>query len=263
MSVPGTNSPTPERVATSSLAACALLLSLLTGCSGTSVEDSQPPILTAIDDARKEAEQADLERRRAEAKARAEASASEPENLSDTPAGGSYRVLFQTTAGDFTVEVYREWAPIGADHFYELVKSNFYQDAGFFRVVPNFMVQFGIAADPQVNAKWDRNLIDDPVKKSNQRGFITYAKTGAPNSRSTQVFINYSDNSFLDSQGFAPFGRVIDGMNVVDSINPEYQEQPDQEAIQNRGNAYLKPAFPNLDYIKSATILEDETPATE
>ncbi len=180
--------------------------------------------------------------------------------LADEKASGrapdSYKVRFETSKGNFTVEVTRKWAPNGADRFYELVQQGFYKEARFFRVVPNFMVQWGINADPDVQKKWRPATIkDDPVVASNQRGYITYATSG-PNSRTTQMFINFKDNSFLDSQGFSPFGRVTDGMNVVDAINAEYGEQPQQGAIQTQGNAYLKSRFPRLDFIKSITLLK-------
>lgn len=168
-----------------------------------------------------------------------------------------YRVKFETSKGDFVVEVNREWAPHGADRFYELVKSGFYDEARFFRVVPGFMVQFGISGDPKVQEKWgDKTIPDDPVVKSNKKGYVTFAKTPRPDSRSTQVFINYADNSFLDDQGFAPFGRVVEGMDVVEKINAEYRERPVQGLIRTRGNDYLKREFPRLDYIKKARIMD-------
>ena len=175
----------------------------------------------------------------------------------DKQAPDTYQVKFETTAGDFVVDVTRDWAPKGADRFYEAVKAGFYNDCRFFRVVPNFMVQFGINGNPEVQQKWrTANIADDPVKKSNTRGMITFATSG-PNSRTTQVFINYKDNSFLDRQGFAPFGKVSDeGMKVVDKINAEYGEKPDQGSIQRQGNEYLKENFPKLDYIKKAAIVE-------
>ena len=176
-----------------------------------------------------------------------------------------YRVLFSTSKGDFTVEVTRDWAPRGADRFLELVKSGFYNDARFFRVIRSprpFMAQFGIAGDPAVTAKWtDANLQDDPVKQQNTRGRITFATAG-PNTRTTQLFINYADNSRLDSQGFTPFGEVISGMEVVDQLYADYGEGapggngPDQGRIEKEGNAYLTKDFPNLDYIKTATIVQ-------
>jgi peptidyl-prolyl cis-trans isomerase A (cyclophilin A) len=175
-----------------------------------------------------------------------------------------YRVLFTTSKGDFTVEVTRDWAPKGADRFYELVKSGFYNDARFFRVIRTprpFMAQFGISGDPAVTAKWtDANLQDDPVKERNTRGRITFATAG-PNTRTTQLFINYADNSRLDNQGFSPFGEVISGMEVVDQLYADYGEGapggngPDQGRIEKEGNAYLTKDFPNLDYIKTASII--------
>jgi peptidyl-prolyl cis-trans isomerase A (cyclophilin A) len=169
-------------------------------------------------------------------------------------APATYKVKFDSTAGPFVVEVHRAWAPNAADHFYALVKSGFYDEARFFRVVPNFMVQFGIAGDPAVQAKWKESIKDDPVKESNKRGYVTFAQTSAPNSRSTQIFVNYKDNSFLDSQRFAPFGQVISGMDAVDKINADSGEKPNQGMIQSQGNAYLKAQFPKLDYVKKATI---------
>lgn len=169
---------------------------------------------------------------------------------------GPFRVLFQTTKGDFVVRVHPEWAPHGAARFRGLVESGFYDGCRFFRVVPNFMAQFGIHGDPKVQALWrDRTLPDDPVLQSNTKYRITFATSG-PNSRTTQVFISSKDNSFLDDQGFAPFGEVVEGMANVDAINDEYDEQPDQSQIQSRGNEYLKRSFPNLDFIQSAKIIE-------
>lgn len=175
----------------------------------------------------------------------------------------TFQALFKTTKGNFTVEVTRSLAPNGADRFYNLVKSGYFKDIAFFRVVPGFMVQFGIHGDPAVSAKWRMATIpDDPVKGSNTRGTITFATAG-PNTRTTQLFINFGNNVGLDRQGFAPFGKVIEGMDVVDKINSEYGENaPDvQGHIQMEGNAYLKKNFPNLDYIQSATIVSEELPA--
>jgi peptidyl-prolyl cis-trans isomerase A (cyclophilin A) len=169
-------------------------------------------------------------------------------------APATFKVKFDSSAGPFVVEVTRAWAPNAADHFYNLVKNGFYDEARFFRVVPGFMVQFGINADPAVQAKFRNTIKDDPVKESNKRGYVTFAQTAAPNSRSTQIFINYKDNAFLDSQRFAPFGRVTSGMEAVDKINSEAGEKPNQGAIQSQGNVYLKKEFPKLDYVKKATI---------
>ena len=176
-------------------------------------------------------------------------------------APAKFQVKFETTCGVFVVEVQREWAMNGADRFYDLVKQGFYNDCKFFRVVPEFMVQFGINGDPSVSAKWrDAMIKDDPVMKSNKRGFVTFAKSNRPNSRTTQIFINTkaAGNTFLDSSGFAPFGQVIEGMDVVDKIYSKYGEQPDQGAIQEKGNEYLNAKFPKLDGVKKATIITDK-----
>lgn len=173
-----------------------------------------------------------------------------------------FTVRFSTTKGDFDVEVHRDWAPIGADRFYNLVKLGFYKDIAFFRAISGFMVQFGIHGDPAVAGQWRNATIqDDPMAgQSNKRGFITFAK-GGPNSRTTQVFINYADNGRLDPMGFPPFGQVVKGMEVVDSLHQGYGEGapsgrgPMQMKVQTEGNAYLKRDFPELDYIKSATLL--------
>ncbi|MCC7423479.1 MAG: peptidylprolyl isomerase [Planctomycetaceae bacterium] len=177
-----------------------------------------------------------------------------------------YQVKFETTKGDFVVEVDRSWAPRGADRFYELVNQQFYDGNKFFRVVKGFMVQFGIHGDPGVSRKWrDARIRDDEVKKSNTRGFITFATSG-PNSRTTQVFINFENNQGLDQQGFSPFGRVIEGMEVVDSLYGEYGEAPSQaqQRIQEEGNVFLVDKFPKLDTIKTARIVggpDGEAPA--
>jgi len=175
-------------------------------------------------------------------------------------APATYKVRFDTSKGPFVVEIQRDWAPNGADRFYNLVKNGFFDDARFFRVISGFMVQFGINKDPKISAPWRAAQIkDDPVKQSNKRGYITFATAG-PNSRTSQVFINFADNGGLDSQGFAPFGQVVSGMNVVDSLYNGYGEGaprgrgPDQGRIQSEGNAYLNAEFPRLDFIKSATI---------
>jgi peptidyl-prolyl cis-trans isomerase A (cyclophilin A) len=160
-----------------------------------------------------------------------------------------------TTKGDVVIRVTRAWAPRGADRFYNLVRAGFFTDAAFFRVIPGFMAQFGISAKPAVAAVWQKaNIVDDPVTQTNKRGMITFATAG-PNTRSTQFFINYGNNAGLDSQGFAPFGEVIEGMDVVDKINPEYREQPDQGKTQSQGKAYLDRYFPRLDRILSAAIV--------
>ncbi len=176
------------------------------------------------------------------------------QGVADEKAPAMFKVKFDSSAGPFVVDVHRAWAPNAADHFYTLVKNGFYDEARFFRVVPNFMVQFGINADPAVQTKFKNTIQDDPVKQSNKRGFVTFAQTAAPNSRSTQIFVNFKDNSFLDSQRFAPFGQVTSGMDAVDKITSEYGEKPNQGMIQSSGNTYLKGSFPKLDYVKKATI---------
>lgn len=180
------------------------------------------------------------------------------------PLPETFRIKLATSKGDIVIEVTPAWAPAGATRFRELVEERFYDECRFFRVVPNFMAQVGINGDPEVHAKWDTKTIpDDPMIRSNRRGMVTFAKTGAPNSRSTQFFINLSDNTFLDGQGFAPFGKVVSGMEVVDKITAEYREEPQQQRIQAEGNAYLAKDFPNLDYIKTATIISDGTGPSE
>ena len=182
-----------------------------------------------------------------------------PAALNET-APATYKARFDTSKGVFVIDVHRDFAPLGADRFYNLVKNGFYDDDRFFRVISGFMVQFGINGDPKISAPWrDARINDDPVKQSNKRGFISFATSG-PNSRTTQVFINFGDNGRLDSSGFSPFGQVTSGMNVVDSLYSGYGEGapsgrgPNQGQIQFEGNAYLVKAFPNLDYVKKATI---------
>jgi len=173
----------------------------------------------------------------------------------------SFKARLDTSKGSFTVEVTRSLAPNGADRFYNLVRSGYFTDVEFFRVVPGFMCQFGINGDPRIAAAWrEASIPDDPVKGSNTKGTITFATAG-PNSRTTQLFINYGDNARLDSMGFAPFGKVVEGMDVVNKIYGEYGDGPpggrgpNQGRIQQEGNAYLKKDFPKLDYIKSAAIV--------
>jgi peptidyl-prolyl cis-trans isomerase A (cyclophilin A) len=167
----------------------------------------------------------------------------------------TFKAKFTTTKGDFVIEVHRAWSPNAADRFYNLVKMGFYDDTRFFRAVNGFMVQFGISGDPAVNVKWqEQGIQDDPVKQSNKRGFVTFAQRPTPNSRTTQVFVNYGDNSRLDNS-FAPFGQVVQGMEIVDSFYTGYGEAPNQGFIQSKGNAYLDSSFPKLDGVKHAAIL--------
>jgi len=173
----------------------------------------------------------------------------------DMTAPDEFDVLLKTSKGDITIHVTRKLAPKGADRFYTAVKAGFYNECRFFRVVPKFVVQFGINGDPEVQKKWrDDPIKDDPVKGSNTKGTITFATAGR-DTRTTQLFINLKDNTRLDDIGFAPFGKVTKGMKVVEKINSEYGERPDQGKIQKEGNAYLKEAYPRLDYIKTATVV--------
>jgi peptidyl-prolyl cis-trans isomerase A (cyclophilin A) len=190
-------------------------------------------------------------------------SSTPPELLDPSKVSGKapdeYTVALETTEGTIHVDVTRAWAPEGADRFYNLVKAGFYDDVAFFRMVKDFVVQFGLHGDPEVNQAWRRATIeDDPVEKSNERGTVVFATSG-PNSRTTQLFINLADNDRLDGMGFAPFGKVRDGdMKVVEDLHFGYGERPSQGRIQREGNAYLKEQFPKLDYIEDARIVEDE-----
>ncbi len=173
-----------------------------------------------------------------------------------------FKVKFETTCGEFVVECHREWAPLGADRFHELVRKGFYDDSGFFRVVPGFVVQFGLHADPSVQEKWSDAKIKDEDEdviesKSNTRGYITFATAG-PNTRTSQLFINFGDNARLDKLGFVPFGKVVEGMDVVDKISSVHGQDPRQDLIKKGGTKYLKAEFPNLDYIRKAVILKPE-----
>lgn len=173
----------------------------------------------------------------------------------------SFRVRLATSKGDVVLEIHRDWAPNGVDRFFNLVRHGYYDGARFFRVLEGFVAQFGIHGDPAIQAHWRMARIpDDPVVASNTRGRLTYAK-GGPNTRSTQLFINFGDNASLDAQGFAPIGEVVEGMDVVDALYSGYGEAPprgagpDQSRIQMRGNEYLEEEFPRLDYIERAEII--------
>jgi peptidyl-prolyl cis-trans isomerase A (cyclophilin A) len=173
-----------------------------------------------------------------------------------------FKAQFTTSKGDIVLEIHRDWAPLGADRFYNLVKNGFFTNTAFFRVVPGFMVQFGLAANPAVNKAWETaNIKDDPVKQSNKRGMVTFAKTSLPNSRSTQLYINFGDNAGLDPQGFAPIGSVVEGMDIVDKIYAGYGERPEQDKIIDQGDAYIAKNFPMIDKIKMAKILPAEPAA--
>ena len=192
-------------------------------------------------------------------------SSSEPEKKIDVTktekAPDLFNVNFDTSKGAVVVEVHRDWAPNGVDHFYTLVKTGYYDGNRFYRVVRDFVAQFGMNGDPKTNAMWANAPIpDDPVRQSNVRGMLTYAATGMPNSRSTQLFFNLRTNAMLDPKGFAPIGRVTQGMDVVDSLYSGYGdappngEGPDQIKLGTQGNEYLQSQFPRLDFVKKATI---------
>jgi peptidyl-prolyl cis-trans isomerase A (cyclophilin A) len=174
-----------------------------------------------------------------------------------------FKARFNTTKGDFVVEAHRDWAPQGADRFYNLVKMGYFTDAAFFRAIEGFMVQFGLHGAPEINARWREARIPDDAAagQSNRRGYVTFATAG-PNTRTTQLFINYGDNGNLDGMGFTPFGKVVEGMDTVDKLYKGYGEGapsgmgPNQGRIQMEGNAYLKRDFPMLDYIQSARIAD-------
>ena len=177
--------------------------------------------------------------------------------VSDEQAPPTFRARFETSQGPFVIEVQREWAPIAADRFYTLVRRGFYDDARFFRVLNGFMAQFGLNGDPKIQGEYAlANLLDEPSKQSNLRGFVSFAKESSPNTRYTMVFINFKDNSYLDAEGFAPFGQVVSGMQIVEKLYSGYGRQnvPDQRRIKSEGNAYLTAEYPRLDFIKTARI---------
>jgi peptidyl-prolyl cis-trans isomerase A (cyclophilin A) len=190
----------------------------------------------------------------------------DPQQASET-APDRFKVRFETTEGPFVVEVRRKWAPNGADRFYNLVKLGYYDDVTFFRVLDNFMAQFGIHGDPDVSAVWrNAQFPDDPVVQSNTRGMVTFATAG-PDTRTTQIFVNYKNNSNLDGMGFAPFGRVVEGMDVVDKLHSAYGEGapsgrgPAQDRAQAEGNEYFRSDFPKLDHIETARLVETKAKA--
>lgn len=244
-----------------SLPKIALICFVLVGCAEPE-SSSVPPVMDAMGDmrqvARKHFDRPEAVQKAME-KAKEESANAAPPPLG-VPSTGRYVVEFDTTAGKFQVEVNREWAPFGADRFYKLVKAEFFDGAGFFRVMPGFMVQWGLAADPLKNRNWSATIPDEPVLKSNKRGYITFAKTQMPNSRSSQVFINFADNANLDAQGFSPFGKVIAGMDSVDGICSEYGQTPDQGMIRMGGSEYLESKYPKLDYINSTSFVIDDLP---
>jgi peptidyl-prolyl cis-trans isomerase A (cyclophilin A) len=170
-------------------------------------------------------------------------------------APATFSVAFDTSKGRVVMEVHREWAPRGADRFYNLVKSGFFNDVRFFRVIGGQLAQFGMHGDPAVQEAWrDAVIEDDPVRHGNTRGTVSFASRG-PNTRTTQLFINLRDNSVYDRLGFAPFAEVVSGLDVVDRLYSEYEERPEQPLIDEEGNAYLTREFPNLDYIQKAALV--------
>jgi peptidyl-prolyl cis-trans isomerase A (cyclophilin A) len=173
-----------------------------------------------------------------------------------------FRVKFETTKGDFVVEVNRAWSPNGADRFYNLAKIGYFKDIAVFRAIKGFMFQFGIHGDPEVSKVWSEAKIkDDPnAGQTNDYGTITFAKTGLPNSRSVQFFINLGANGRLDASGFTPFGKVVEGADVLKQINTEYGENsPEvQGKFQAEGNAFIQKKYPNIDMIKSVTLVEEK-----
>jgi peptidyl-prolyl cis-trans isomerase A (cyclophilin A) len=186
------------------------------------------------------------------------------------PIPAEYKVKFETTKGDILIQVHHDWSPLGADHFYELVTKGYYDNNAFFRAIKGFIVQFGMNGDPKVTAHWNAAPIkhDPPNKQPNKAGTVTFAQTSDPDSRTTHVFINVSDNAeALDSKNFTPFGEVISGMDVVNNLYMGYGDSvseggsgPDQEALAQNGNAYLQKSFPLLDYIKKATVIDPPPP---
>jgi peptidyl-prolyl cis-trans isomerase A (cyclophilin A) len=182
-----------------------------------------------------------------------------PARLTET-APASFKVRLKTSAGDVVLLVHRDWAPLGADRFYNLVKNGFYDDTRIYRVLDGFMAQFGMNGDPRVNMAWrNKVIVDDPVSQTNRRGTMSFAK-GGPHSRTTEVFINYRDNASLDERGFAPIAEVVEGMDVVDDFYKDYGDGPPrgdgpyQAQVQAQGNAYLDVSFPALTRIERALL---------
>lgn len=183
-------------------------------------------------------------------------------SLATETAPDTFRVRFETTRGDFVVQVHREWAPRGADRFYNLVQIGFYDHTAFFRTIENFVTQWGISPYPSVSAAWkDARIKDDPVRSSNTRGRLTFAKSGRPHTRTTQLYISYRDAKQLDDLGFAPFAEVVEGMDVVDALHKTGEGKPvgagpSQDLLQERGDAYLATQYPEIDRILRATVIE-------
>lgn len=233
-----------------SLVALTLMLSL--ACGG-----GESPAPSAPEAPAKPAEptKSETPAKEAPSKASGGVSLTDPDTVSFV-APDEFTVKMTLTTGEVLIDVKRDWSPKGADRFYSLVKAGFYDDLGIFRVVPGFVIQFGLHGDPAVNKAWrDARIPDDPVTESNKRGTLTFATSG-PNTRTTQLFINLGDNANLDRMGFSPFGEVRD-MGPVDKVTSEYGQTPNQGRITMQGNAYLKEAFPNLDYVVKTEIVEE------
>ena len=239
----------------------ALFVIFLSACGGAPPAENTAKAAPATPPAAAPAQTAQAAAPAASAPAGGNAALTDPSKAT-AKAPDTYKAKFETTKGDFVIQVTRSWAPLGADRFYNLVKSGYYDDVAFFRVISGFMVQFGIHGTPAVNDAWRLARIqDDPVTQSNMPGMVTFATSG-PNTRTTQVFINFGNNKALDAQGFSPFGKVVEGMDVVNKLYAGYGEGaprgkgPSQAEMQKTGNAYLKASFPDLDWVKKATIVE-------
>jgi len=185
---------------------------------------------------------------------------STPNSIPLKRAPDNFQVTFQTTKGEVQLNVTRSWSPYGVDRFYTLLNEKYYNDNGFFRVIAKFVAQFGINGHPEISAKWEnKDIPNDPVVQSNLRGFVSFAAEmngSKAYGRTTQLFINYVDNSYLDTYGFTPFAFITQGMSVIDSLYSDYGETPDQGQIYKQGNSYLSANFPKLDYLKTAVIGE-------
>jgi len=243
------------------IAALMLPTLLLLGCGGEAPEVESPEVESPEVETPAAVDQAPDDISEDEADVPVSEALYDPGALNET-APPIFRAKFETTKGDFTIEVYRLWAPLGADRFYNLVSAGYYDGNAFFRVIEDFMVQFGINGDPEINSVWNVAPIkDDPVVESNTRGRVTFAM-GGPDTRTTQMFINFGDNNRLDPMGFATIGEVKSGMEVVDSLYAGYGEcfprgtGPDQQQAQLKGNEYLRESFPELDYTLRATIIQ-------
>lgn len=233
------------------IVAAALLLGANVACSPKEAQNTPTDVKAAAGSPAPQKEAA------APVQAEADISALLDPSKLNTQAPEEYKVKFTTSKGDVVLALHRAWAPLGVDRFYNLVKAGFFSDIAIFRVVPGFVAQFGIHGKPLVSDVWkDARIADDPVKQSNKRGTIVFATAG-PNTRTTQLFINFADNPNLDQMGFSPIGEVVEGLEIVDSINAEYSEKPDQGSLTREGNTYLKTHYPRLDYIQGAAIVEN------